>query len=222
MINKEDKTFDGKASPKTPDAAGAEASTNQATVFPIGVMLFDCGNCCKEAIGYGFTQLIVGEAEIDFRAEDIITRAYQGGRLVETQFSHTAITIPRERFCYRARTVRDLNPCTPLNIGVSPLTFEIDCGACCTQFLNVETTDTPVPGFLLISPPEGQLIYIKTFSNGKLVSLRATDFEVNIAESRICIRKQDVIVVDPQLKYTCGCARSVSCSPFCDCNPCHR
>jgi hypothetical protein len=220
LMTKKDESFDRETSPKAPDATGAEVGLNQATTFPIGVMQFDCGDCCKEAVGYGFTQFIVGTEEIDFRADDlIITRAYQNGKLIETQISHIVITIPRDRFCYVARPIRNLNPCTPLNIGVSPLSIELDCGACCTKFLNIGTIDFLAPGFLIISPPEEQSIYIKTFSNGKLISVRATDSSINIAENRICSREQNVLEIEPQLQC---CRPSVPCSSFCVCNHRHR
>lgn len=200
-----------------PDVA---AGVNQAAAFPFAVMAFDCGDCCKEALGYGNTQFIAGTSEATLRADEaIITRAFQGGRLIETHLSRTNIDIALNRFCYVVQPAQDLNPCTPLNLGVSPLVVELDCGACCVKFLNVGEIDDPASGFLDLIPPADQLIFIKTFSHGKLISVRATASEVSVAAGRVCSRERSVLEIGPEPRCVCDQATAATGRFPCRCCP---
>lgn len=54
-MDKEVKSNDRDNSPKVPAATKpalpeAKAGTNQVAAFPLAVMQFDCGDCCKEAV----------------------------------------------------------------------------------------------------------------------------------------------------------------------------
>lgn len=181
-----------------------DAAVKKADPVPFAVIQYECGNCCIEALGINFRAKRICKDRVVLSAPDIITKAYHDGRVIDKQLSHTKIIIMRNHFCILELCTTELDPCAPLNIGVSPMALELHCGACCIKALNVGTvTNVDAAGVSLLAPPAGQLLYVKSFNNGKLISVRSAK-SAFVETSRICSHEQDVLEVgEPQ--WACGC-----------------
>ena len=154
---------------------------------------FSCGNCCKKVIGFNATSLLLDFLDdvVIFEAENFEILTFSGGRLVNKQMSTRQVRIvPATRFCIVEINSSELDPNNPINIGVSPLAVEVDCGGCCKKILNVNNMlESSVT--TLLSPPQGELLYILTFNNGNLVSLESATL-VDVLNSRMCSREENV------------------------------
>lgn len=180
---------------------------------PFAVLQFACGDCCLEAVGLEFRAKRFCDNEVIFAASDIITRAFHNGRLIETQLSSTKTVVNRDNFCLLAVDTTDLDPCAPLNTGVSPFAVRVACGACCIKVLNVCRVESiAASGVTLLIPPAGQLLLIKTINNGNLISVRSAKCAF-VDTGSICSRDQKVLdaCTEPQLASGGACPCPCPC-----------
>jgi hypothetical protein len=197
-----------------PQAADFEKHEACSAHLPSAVIQYECGDCYVEALGINFLSKRFYKDRVKLLALDIITKTYHDGRVIDKELSHKITTISREHFCMIEFYTRELNPCTPLNIGVSPIVLKIGCINCLIKVMNVRTvTRSAAPGLSLLLPPSNQMLYIKTFNRGKIIGVRSAKYAY-VQTSRMCSREENVI--EPEPLWGCGCA-SCECGYGCDC-----
>jgi len=151
---------------------------------------FSCGDCCKRVIAPNSTGFTFQGNRVILTAPNFEILTYSGGKLVNMQTSTTNITFSQlDIICTVDFNPTEINPSNFPNIGISPFALEVDCGACCKKVLNVQTI-TPDVLFTFLTPPQEELVYILTFSNGKIISIQSAT-RVGVRNTRICTIEQN-------------------------------
>lgn len=214
------KSFNDQFLSNNRGAADVEVTKAYPIHFPFAVIQFVCGNCYVEARGIKFLSKRLYEDKVTLYAPHIITKTYYNGKIIDKQLSRKVIKIPRKHFCIIGLHTNELDPCTPLDIGISPIVLKLGYVNCYIKVMNVRAVTRPFSKSLaLLLPPSKQLLYIKTFNHGKLISVRSAKYAY-VQTKRICSREENVIEIEPESQWIYGCACEHKCEYEynCKCN----
>ena len=162
-----------------------------------GAIQFECGDCCKEVLGFGpdgFIFIDLPEKLVTFVQELLLLKAFSNGKLFEKQ-AMRRIQVPFNRFRSAELNVVELDPKLTVSSGLSRIAIEFECGECCKKVLNISTEIDVFPGLTILIPPRGESLLVKTFSSGELVDLQLVSFMV-LNGTHICSREFNVKELD--------------------------
>ncbi len=174
--------------------------TNSKCQVPADAALqYECGDCCKKAIqlstGGRWTVDLINNR---FSCGDIkvLVKTFNDGKLIDKQVVDALTVRELDFFCLFEFGVLELDPEEPVNVGLSKLAFEVDCGPCCKKILNAKKELILGP-FSFIFPERGEALIVKTFNGGKLVETQCVlDFAFTLTD-RICSIEENALEIDP-------------------------